>query len=909
MFDLRLVAYAPNGDKLGLLPHPLAFQAGQPLNDVPALALRYSRHALGAGLLAQPCEIAIEWSEDGQTWTESPDSRFLRIKRGMDVTDETGVETFEMPGYGWQLRKVVLYPGPAPLVDGKRAFTSATPGSILQTFLAEAQERGALPVLDWTFNTEHDSDHKPWNKILTIYYQPGLDALTTLINLAEQSVIDFRFEGRTLHVYNADTKLARDRTTAPRVDLRLGRDVLDAPDTGTLEDAASAVLVVGDDGFRRSYGSSATLPWGRWENFIGQGGVSDEGTAFLLAESSLQRAAQERVQHTREITPNGARWLPWRDYQPGDKVIAPASRGTLAPLRVRQITLTKDAKGVVGGNVILNDRFLEQSIRFARRTAGIVGGSTASGGSGAQPAPPSPRGRTAAKPAGLIVNPITYVDASGFAQGQITATWGPVLLDVTGEAIDIDSYELFMRFNVVGAPWFLVATTEPGSTTATYSPLIVGREYAFKVRATSQGVKGQFSDEYAVAIDDDDTPPPAPAAPVLSTRLGVIHVAWDGIGVGSAPMPSDFHRVRVWMQDPLDPGAAEVGYLQATGSIVVTGQPYGELREFWLTAVDHAGNESARSSTATIATVPLVDGDAAEESISTGALMANAVTTDRLAAGAVEAGNIAANAVTADKLEAILALATRIVAGNPLAARVELNATGLAAYDAGGTQTVLVSSTGSVSIVGQLATGLTGNRIVINPTGATQPEIRFLPGTGTNPARMYVDGSLYAGEATIVTVSGVNGANTAQCRVVHAATDYRVHIVNPTSGLAGGGYLFLKPNELEVGYNDIGANLNRFKFSAASTEFAGKWSFTGNEAGLIMRAVSLTGASSYLVNWTFTMATVPRVVFTADNPTPERLSFCMRNPTTTNFTLRSSESGLATPTVFTILLNMWAWRM
>ncbi|MFC7641434.1 hypothetical protein ACFQX6_10935 [Streptosporangium lutulentum] len=235
MFDLRLVAYAPNGDKLGLLPHPLAFQAGQPLNDVPALALRYSRHALGAGLLAQPCEIAIEWSEDGQTWTESPDSRFLRIKRGMDVTDETGVETFEMPGYGWQLRKVVLYPGPAPLVDGKRAFTSATPGSILQTFLAEAQERGALPVLDWTFNTEHDSDHKPWNKILTIYYQPGLDALTTLINLAEQSVIDFRFEGRTLHVYNADTKLARDRTTAPRVDLRLGRDVLDAPDTGTLK--------------------------------------------------------------------------------------------------------------------------------------------------------------------------------------------------------------------------------------------------------------------------------------------------------------------------------------------------------------------------------------------------------------------------------------------------------------------------------------------------------------------------------------------------------------------------------------------------------------------------------------------------------------------------------------------------
>lgn len=941
MFDLRLVAYAPNGAKLGLMPNPLAFQIGQPLDDMPALYLRYSRHALGAGLLGSPCEVAVEWSEDGQTWAEAPDSRFLRIKRGMDATDKTGVETFEMPGYGWQLRKVVLYAGSSPLVDGKRAFTSATPGTILQTFLAEAQARSALPALTWTFNTTHDSAGQPWAKIMTIYYQPGLDALTTLINLAEQSVIDFRMQGRVLHVYNADTALARDLTTgSPRVDLLLGRDVLNAPDAGTLEDAASAVLVVGDDGFRQSYSSSAILPWGRWENYIGQGGVSDTGTAFMLAESSLLRAAQERVQHTREITPHGARWLPWKDYQPGDKVIAPASGGTLAPLRVRQITLTKDANGVVGGNVVLNDRFLEQSIRLARRTAGIVGGSTASGGSGAQPAPQIPRGRTAAAPTGLIVDPIAYVDASGFAQGQITATWGPVLTDVNGEAVDIDSYELFMRRNIVGAPWFLVSTTEAGDTSATYSPLLVGEEYAFKVRATSQGVKGVFSAQYAVLVPNDTTPPPVPTTPVLSTRLGVIHVKWDGLGSGAVPMPSDFHRVRVWMQDPLDPGASEVGHLQAAGSIVVIGQPYGADREIWLTSVDHAGNESAASSSATIATTALVDTDVIGEvldganiidgtvvasdkvvantitggliqalAIEAGHLAANSVTADKIAAGQIEAGHIAAQAVTAATLEAILTLATRIIAGNPVAARVELNSTGLAAYDSDGTQTVLISSTGTVSIVGQLATGVTGNRLVINPTGATQPEIRFLPGTGTNYARLYVDGSLYPGEATIVTVSGTNGANTAQCQVIHSATDYRVHIRDPQNGLAGGGYMFLKPTELEVGYNDIGANLNRFKFSAASTEFAGKWSSVGAEAGIIVRAVNLSGASSYLVNWTSVMASVPYVVFTANNPIPERLSFNMRNPNTGNFTLRSSESGLATPPSFSVLLYMWAWRM
>ncbi|WP_433235550.1 hypothetical protein ACQPYK_25535 [Streptosporangium sp. CA-135522] len=932
MFDLRLVVYAPNSDKLGLLPQPLAFQTGQPLNDVPALTLRYSRHALGAGLLASPCEVAVEWSGDGQTWTEAPDSRFLRIKRGTDVTDENGMETFEMPGYGWQLRKIVLYAGPAPLVDGKRAFTSATPGSILQTFLTEAQARGALPALDWTFNTTHDSAGQPWAKIMTIYYQPGLDALTTLINLAEQSVIDFRMQGRTLHVYNADTELANDLTTGPpRVDLLLGRDVLNAPDMGTLEDAASAVLVVGD-GFRQSYSSSAVLPWGRWENYIGQGGVSDTGTAFLLAESSLLRAAQERVQHTREITPYSARWLPWKDYQPGDKVIAPASSGTLAPLRVRQITLTKDAKGMVGGNVVLNDRFLEQSIRLARRTAGIVGGSTASGGSGAQPAPQTPRGRTAAAPTGLIVNPIAYVDASGHAQGQITATWGPVLLDVNGEAVDIDSYELFMRRNIIGAPWFLVATTEPDDTNATYSPLLVGEEYAFKVRATSQGVKGLFSDQYAVLIPVDDTPPPVPTTPILSTRLGVIHVHWDGLGAGAAPMPSDLHRVRVWMQDPLAPGAAEVGHLQAAGSIVVIGQPYGADREFWLTAIDHAGNESAASATAVIATAPLVDTDVIGEvldgahiidgtvvaadkvtantitggliqalAIQTGHLAANSVTANKIAAGQIEASHIAAEAVTAAKLEAVLALATRIVAGNPAAARVELNSTGLAAYDAGGTQTVLVSSTGSVSIVGQLASGVTGNRLVINPTGATQPEIRFHPGAGTNYSRLYSDGSMYAGEATMVMSSGTNGPGTSRAQIVVSATDLRVHIFNPGTGTAGGGYMFAKPNELEMGYNDASANLNRFRFTSAAAQYAGKWTYSGTEAGLIMMSAVANTNTGYTFPFGVILQSTPFLVAMSDYNGDVRVS--VRNRTTSNFGV---QVYAATNTSTTVMV--WAWR-
>jgi hypothetical protein len=74
-----------------------------------------------------------------------------------------------------------------------------------------------------------------------------------------------------------------------------------------------------------------------------------------------------------------------------------------------------------------------------------------------------------------------------------------------------------------------------------------------------------------------------------------------------------------------------------------------------------------------------------------------------LAAGSVTAGAIAAGAVEADKLAALLVLASRLVAGDPSAARVELNAQGLRAYNADGEVTVAISAAdGSAVFSGQV---------------------------------------------------------------------------------------------------------------------------------------------------------------------------------------------------------------
>ncbi|MEV0236866.1 fibronectin type III domain-containing protein [Nonomuraea sp. NPDC050786] len=486
-YALRLVAHAPNGDRLGVLPHHLGFEVAFPLNDVPSLKVTYPVAGVGSQWLEQPVEVAVEYATENGVWVEPDGGRFLRIKRGADVADQSGTRTYECPAWSWQLRKLIMYAG-GVMVEGKRQFSAVTPGALLRTLVQEGKVRGAVPGLAIDFTSTHDSAGQPWDatKLLTLELEPGVDLLTLLINLSEQGVLDWTMTGRTLRAYREGTVLGRQNGTgAGAIDLRLGRDIDEAPDTATLEDLATAILIKGEKGLTVEVtNSSATAPWGRWETSQSQGGVSDAGTATLLGQNALERAGRERAQLTRGIRVQAARFLPLAHYRPGDYIRAPGDRGEMQPLRVRQITLSVDKDGAISGNLVLNDRFIEREIRLARQAAGILAGGVGSGGTGGTPAP-EPGGRTPAAPTGLVVNAQAYIDASGTAQGQITATWSPVTADVNGVAIEVDSYELYARENRPGDYWQQIAVVEGGTTTATYSPLRVGVEYAFKVRAVS----------------------------------------------------------------------------------------------------------------------------------------------------------------------------------------------------------------------------------------------------------------------------------------------------------------------------------------------------------------------------------------------------------------------------------------
>lgn len=151
----------------------------------------------------------------------------------------------------------------------------------------------------------------------------------------------------------------------------------------------------------------------------------------------------------------------------------------------------------------------------------------------------------------------------------------------------------------------------------------------------------------------DEVPPPAPSKPILTTRLGVVTVEWNGKDLNGEAMPPDFDWVEV-MRGPA-PGISS-GFLQAgAGSNFthITDLPYNTPVTVWLRAIDIAGNISPDSETATISTQPLVDTDLIGKIIDGVNIKLETITAELIADQAINEQKLADNAVSLGKLDSI----------------------------------------------------------------------------------------------------------------------------------------------------------------------------------------------------------------------------------------------------------------
>lgn len=616
----RLMAYRPFGARIGVLAEPVSFSASMLHDDDGAISIEYSMLSGDAQAfdreLTDGLEVAVEVS-DGNGYREPDNARYVITGRSGKTDDRTKTVTYSGQSISWLLSKAENNDSSHLLADGdnkgKRPFYSSNPGVILKTLLDENKARGGVATgLTLGFDTARDAGGAAWARKYTLYYSLGTDLQTILSSLVNGGGCDWRTSGRTLKMWNADsTALSRDLSKS--VVLQLARDISEAPYEESISDLASTILVEGDNNLLfRMDNPAAPTPWGKWESYSSQGGVSDKDTAQAFMASTLADAARVRGQYTRDLVISDVDSLPLIDYHAGDWITAPTvTHGE--KVRVQEIDLSMRQNEGLSCSIALNDIKYDASVRQAKKIKGITGGAALAGSEGGTTASSDRDHRVPKAPLGLIVRTDAYIGGDGYAHGLATAMWSAVTQATNNTAIEISNYAIEWRRHVDGAPWHSAGTTD--KTQLGFGGLDCGTQIEVRVRAvpTYSDKLGEWSSVFVAAVESDVTPCSVPSRPVLASELGVVTVHWDGRTSTGASMESDFDHIEVGE----GVNAAGMTVISATqsgrGDYLVTGLAAGSRHSYALRSVDHAGNRSGWSAVATVTVASAVSPEEVEQ--------------------------------------------------------------------------------------------------------------------------------------------------------------------------------------------------------------------------------------------------------------------------------------------------------
>ena len=612
----RLVAYRPFGARIGVLAEPVSFSASMLHNDDGAISIEYSLLSGDAQAfdreLTDGLEVAVEVS-DGSGFREPDNARFVITGRSGKTDDRTKTITYSGQSIGWLLSKAENNDASHLIADGdnkgKRPFYSSNPGTILKTLLDENRARGGVATgLTLGFDTAKDSAGSNWAKKYTLYYSLGTDLQTILDALVNGGGCDWRTSGRALKLWNADSA-ALSRDLSKSVVLQLARDISEAPFEESIADLASTILVEGDNNLLfRMDNPAAPTPWGKWESYSSQGGVSDKDTAQAFMQITLDDAARVRGQYTRDLVTANVDNLPLIDYHAGDWITAPTvAHGE--KVRVQEIDLSMRQNEGLSASIALNDIKYDASVRQAKKIKGITGGAALAGSESGTTVSTDHDHRVPKAPLGLVVQTDAYIGSDGFAHGLATAMWSAVTEATNDTAIEISNYAIEWRKHVDGAPWHSAGTTD--KTQLGFGGLDCGTQIEVRVRAvpTYSDKLGDWSDIVVVTVESDTTPCSVPSKPTVSSELCVVTIHWDGKTAAGGQMEADFDHIEVGEGI----NAAGMQVISATqsgqGAYVITGLTAGSQHSYALRSVDHAGNKSDWSAIATVTVASAVSPD------------------------------------------------------------------------------------------------------------------------------------------------------------------------------------------------------------------------------------------------------------------------------------------------------------
>lgn len=416
-------------------------------------------------------------------------------------------------------------------------------GYILDRLFTDAQDRGAMTGLDWDFTTTHDSAGNAWaDTIEEIEFPPGSPYDQTFSDMMENGYCEIRLDGTTIQAYNFG-QMGSDKSGSVR--LIAGRDLQETPSKWSIEDRAKYSLALGDGSAwtERVRAETPTGPFGREEQAISFGGTKKKSTLDKVNDASLEKVSGTRREYPRKSSIAAGGPKPFVDYNLGDTImdlVGPVPQ----TLRVRAFILQPFSEGGTV-SIALNDRFLENEIKQAKKMRGI---STPSGGtSNGLPAVFVPDDTVPSVPTGVTITSGPYTDNFGLfpvARSAMQIVWDAPTMNTDLSAIDdIGLYEV--RYKRTIATEWITATTS--FTYIQINGLYPGDQYDVQVRCWD--LYGNVSDwtgnVSSGPLAGDSDAPPKPSTPVVTGALRGINIEHDGKDYLGDPMPADLQHFAV----------------------------------------------------------------------------------------------------------------------------------------------------------------------------------------------------------------------------------------------------------------------------------------------------------------------------------------------------------------------------
>ncbi|MCL2470667.1 MAG: hypothetical protein FWF25_02850, partial [Propionibacteriaceae bacterium] len=207
------------------------------------------------------------------------------------------------------------------------------------------------------------------------------------------------------------------------------------------------------------------------------------------------------------------------------------------------------------------------------------------------------------RPSGVESSSWVTFDQSGKPQGFVGLNWDEVRTTIDGKPATGVTYEVWGAPDDGSQLSMLVKTSE---AVAVVSYLPVGTRWVFCVKALTGDGQSGMSARVIQVVAQDLIPPPVPDAPVVSTQLGAVTVAWTGLSHDKKPMPVDTDVVEVWLDGVNEP-LTRFGRLSDV--TVFADLPHGVEVRFRFRAIDTSGNKSGWSEWVPVTPVGVADTD------------------------------------------------------------------------------------------------------------------------------------------------------------------------------------------------------------------------------------------------------------------------------------------------------------